>query len=155
MRLVVEGSKDVMAKLALLAGLIGKDEIQDIPLQAAKIIQHEAIARAPRGPTGNLEKSIIAKKGSKAQKGNAVAFCAVDRKIAPHAHMVEFGTLARRPKTKKVMADKEAGIIYGTLADPMPAKPFLRPAVDHKASDAKTYMKAAILDAIEKASKNG
>lgn len=162
MHLEVEGSDKVIAKLKYLADVIDKNIVSDVVLDAAKIIQSDAKSRAPRGETGNLQKGIVAKKAKKKRKmfassePSAVSFVAIDRAIAKHAYWIEFGTAARKPLTKKVMADKEKGIIYGTIADPMPAKPFFRPAVDHKASEARQYMKDGILRAIQDAvSKNG
>jgi len=59
----------------------------------AKIIKREAKVRCPVGPTGNLKRSIIAKKFRKSKKFYPAAFTALDRKIAPHAHLVVLGTV--------------------------------------------------------------
>jgi len=72
-------------------------------LKLASVIANDAQGRAPRGETGRLKRSLIAKILS---GDNPPAIAAVDRKIAPHAHLVESGTSRA------------------------PAHPFFRPAVD-------------------------
>jgi len=59
----------------------------------AKIVKREAEARCPEGPSGLLKKSIVAKKFRKCKKYSPAAFVALDRKIAPHAHLVVKGTV--------------------------------------------------------------
>jgi len=75
-------------------------------LKQAEIIAEDARDRAPLGPTGNLKRSLRAKLLDEKSRFPTVAIAAVDRKIAPHAHLVEFGT------------------------SKMSARPFFRPAVD-------------------------
>jgi HK97 gp10 family phage protein len=71
-------------------------------MKSAEEIRDRIRQNAPLGPTGNLKRSPVARK-----YGN-VAIAGVDRKIAPHAHLVEFGTSRA------------------------PAHPFFRPAVSSK-----------------------
>ena len=75
-------------------------------LKQAEIIAEDARDRAPLGPTGNLKRSLHAELLPEKTRFPTVAIAAVDRKIAPHAHLVEFGT------------------------SKMAARPFFRPAVD-------------------------
>lgn len=74
--------------------------------------------------TGNLRRSIRAKK-SKFPDGGWIV-----QSVAPHSFLVEFGGVnPRTPKDKKVLKGAD-GTFYGTEVAPMPAKPFLRPALD-------------------------
>ncbi|HEY1188536.1 MAG TPA: HK97 gp10 family phage protein [Gemmata sp.] len=52
------------------------------------------------------------------------------KKVNParYAHLVEFGRVAVRPKTKKVMSG--GGVVYGTSARAVAPHPFMRPAWD-------------------------
>jgi HK97 gp10 family phage protein len=75
-------------------------------LKEAETIAEDARGRAPLGPTGNLKRSLHAKMLDDKSGFPKIAIAAVDRKIAPHAHLVEFGTCK------------------------MSARPFFRPAVD-------------------------
>ena len=74
-------------------------ELFDGVLEAARPVATEIRNRAPKGPTGNLRKSIKAGKLKPRIGRNIAAFVRVDRRIAPHAHLVEFeyGTLTQKP----------------------------------------------------------
>jgi len=74
-------------KLARAAGHQAvRDGVYGIALDAAAEIR----ARIKSGKTGNLKRSVRARKFSK-KNGQFIAFTAIDRKIEPHAHLVEFG----------------------------------------------------------------
>lgn len=81
--------------------------------------------------TGNLRKGVRAKK-SRYEDGGWIV-----RSVAPHSMLVEYGGVnIRRPLTKKVMKGKD-GTFYGKAVAPMPAKPFLRPALEENINEAK------------------
>ena len=90
----------------------------------AKEIADDMQRRAPLGPTGNLRRSIHA------HKYKAVSIVAVDRIIAPHAGLVEFGSSAR----------PRSGV--------MPAHPYFRPAID-AAKGVKDIIEKNILEAVK------
>ena len=98
-----------MAKTLKQMGKIGHSVdppvVDPIAMRTAKSIADNARARAPKGPTGNLKRSIKSFKG----RNKGVALAVVDAKIAPHRHLVEFGTVH------------------------MPAQPYWRPAVEDNA----------------------
>lgn len=97
------------SKLGKLENAVSGKATEDDALEKAKAIAEDARSRAPLGPTGNLKRSLVARLLDKRGDNPRVAVAAVDRKIAPHAHFLEFGTSR------------------------MPAHPFFRPAVDaHK-----------------------
>ena len=96
----------------------------------AKIIKRAAQARCPVGKTGNLKRSVVAKKFRKSKKFYPAAFTALDRKIAPHAHLVVLGTV----KTG--------------------ANPFLRAAADASQFMVKTKLQTDMKKMIEKAARS-
>lgn len=127
----IEGLEEAERRIKSLLYALESEDVEKVLVEGARIIRDEAKRRAPRGPTGNLQRSLKAKKGKRYGKVFATAFAAVDYKVAPHANLVEFGGIApRRPKKKKAMYDKRTGTFYGREVAPMPARPFFRPAVD-------------------------
>jgi len=56
-------------------------------------IKEEAPIGKKRG--GNLKRSVVAKKFR--SKGKSVAFVGIDYRVAPHAHLVENGTIHSAP----------------------------------------------------------
>ena len=114
----VRGLEEAPRKIRSILSAVTSEDVENVLLQGARIVRDEAKRRAPVGPTGNLKRSLKAKKGKRRGKLFATAFAAVDRKIAPHAHLVEYGTGPRRQKTT------------GRYTGQMPAIPFFRPAVD-------------------------
>ncbi len=77
----------VVAKFSKRAAENLADAIND----TAAEIEANARQGVPVGPTGNLRRSV--RTVYKAEPGKLVGFVAVDRKMAPHAHLVEFGTV--------------------------------------------------------------
>jgi len=70
-------------------------------------------------------------------------FVATHYKMAPHAHLVEYGTGTRWASTVKGLISpypaghREQGEYWGMSADPIPEKPFFRPVVDEYSQGAK------------------
>lgn len=58
----------------------------DSAFKSAEEIRDRIQSKAPLGPTGNLKRSPVAR------RYGGVSIAGIDRKIAPHAHLVEFGT---------------------------------------------------------------
>jgi len=132
-RFKVEGAKDIIISLEKYKDKI-RPEIQKALDKGAQIIADEAKRIAPLGPTGNLKKGIYAKEMPYKKYSPSVAIVTVDRHIAPHSHLVEFGTGVRIGKKGK------AGYI-GKSFGIMPARPFLRPAFDSKKSEVERFVK--------------
>lgn len=121
----IEGTELLLRKLDKLSGSVDRNAIEPKVLKEAKVIADNARNKAPRGPTGNLKRSLHARM-LKHKTGYAMAaIAAVDRKIAPHAHFIEFGT------------------------SKMSARPFFRPAVDECSGKAKGNLAQAIKSLIE------
>jgi len=92
------------------------DKTEPVLLEGARDLAKEMKALAPAGPTANLKKSIRAKL-LKRYVNNPAAGAGVNRRKAPHSHLVEFGTDDRYHKSGKYVGK-------------MPMQPFLRPAWD-------------------------
>ena len=113
-----EGVRLAISKFGKLENAVSGRATEEASLKKAKVIAEDARSRAPRGPTGNLKRSLIARLLEKRGDNPRVAVAAVDRKIAPHGHLIEWGT------------------------SKMAARPYFRPAVDaHKEGIAKDIKK--------------
>jgi len=144
----VDGARELYENLQKFEKTLDGREMEDIFLAAARGMATQIRQNAPVGPTKNLRKGIKAKKFRKKRKAEPASYVIADHKIAPHAHLVERGTiLPRRPKTKKVMfretggaeggywksmgslgrsgaAEYIEGVWFGKEVEPMPANPF-------------------------------
>lgn len=123
----IEGVLETVKALDKVSNSIKGKMLGKTLLKQAEIIAEDARDRAPLGPTGNLKRSLHAKLLDEKTRFPTVAIAAVDRKIAPHAHLVEFGTVK------------------------MSARPFFRPAVDSHASKVIGNIKDGAKKLIEKA----
>ena len=117
----LEGLSQFNRALQKLAKSTNKDDTGKLLLKNAGVIRDRIRAKAPRGPTGNLKRSPVAKL---LPSGNT-AIAGVDRKIAPHAGLVEFGTSHSAPH------------------------PFFRPAIDESAGKVMSNLKDGIKKQIE------
>jgi HK97 gp10 family phage protein len=125
-RMSLVGLKGTTEKMQQVKTLLNSEEVQDALLPAAMLVRDTAKRLVREGPgkrrdgskRKHLRDLIFATKGKRRGKGILGAFAnvlagdlgpnviiGVDRKQAPHAHLVEFGTAK------------------------MPARPYLRPAV--------------------------
>ncbi len=125
----IEGVKEVR----LVIDKIGKeieDKLQPALHKGAEIVAQKAtsnIERKTKPKTGRLASSMVVKDMPYNDFMPLVAIAAVDRKIAPHAHLIEFGT------TK------------------MSARPFLRPAYQSSQKEVKEIVESAIKEVVNKA----
>lgn len=118
--ITLDGMDELRAAVKQVLGAMGDKEVANICLEGAKVIRTAMKRKAPRGPTGHLKKAIRAKKAKRYQRHNPSAWAAVDRKRAPHAHLVENGhRLVKGGKLGK------GGRVVGNV----PARPFVRSAV--------------------------
>lgn len=100
----VQGLADVRRRLqGARIGLSGP--LQDALVVAAKTIRSEAERLAPRGETGNLKRSLRASPG-RATKTFLQSFVFTLGQIAPHAHLIEYGT-----KPHSIIPKKNGGIM--------------------------------------------
>ncbi len=126
----VIGLDQLNKNLEKLAKLGNPDAVEKVFLKGAQIIADAAEGKARKGPTGKLKRAYKAKLlKRKDHKIPAPAIAAIDRKIAPHAHLAEFGT--EEVRIGKKGAESHIGRSFGI----MPANPTLRPAADEKAKE--------------------
>jgi len=96
-------------------------------LRQAEMVRDAIRTKAPQGPTGNLKRSAIAKLMPEKGEYPPIAIAGIDRRIAPHAGIVEFGSSRA------------------------PAHPYFRPAVDETKDKVKENLKNDIKQGIERA----
>ena len=85
----VEGLDELIKQLGGLKQVEGL--MQPGRMKAAQIVQSAIEAEAPRGPTGNLKRSIEINPSVLSKRSKNLTFVAINHKVAPHAHLVEFG----------------------------------------------------------------
>ena len=148
----IDGIDDLKRQIEKITREMGPDNVEKVNYDAADIITREVQSRAPQGPTGNLKSSPVTKKLKREYYGHpARAIAAIDRKKAPHAHLVEYGTSSRREvKDKQVLYDSKTGKFFGKSVGPMTARPFFRPAVDAKYNEAFDFLKNGLGDLIDR-----
>ena len=88
-------TKDVERNIARAMKMFGPDPVEDVTEGGAKIVYDELHRRTPRGPTGNLVRSIKVKRLERRWQKPAPHIAAMDRRIAPHAWLVEKGPYKR------------------------------------------------------------
>ena len=113
----IQGKEAFEKTLLALAKSLPNDKVEPVMMEGAKVIAAAAKAKAPQGPTGKLKKAVKAKFLRQIGNYPRSAAAAVDRKIAPHAYIIEYGTKPRHQKS-------------GRYTGIGPAIPFFRPAVD-------------------------
>jgi hypothetical protein len=121
-KLSVVGLKEIDNAIKNLPLALQHSTLQAAHAAAAKPLVEREKLLAPEGPTGKLVDSIGIVK-TPFQKAGTVGEVKAGprRKIAPHAHLVEYGTKVRRLRGRgKYVAGTERGI--------MPKKPFAQPA---------------------------
>jgi HK97 gp10 family phage protein len=163
------GVKELSRKLAGLVEKLSDSETKQVFRAAGAPIRDEARRRAPAGRNvavsmlgskrsfvrakGNLRRSIITWVPRKAKEPTAIVSVQVfkGQNYAPHAHLIEFGTKARRPKESKVLVFPDSSgrkLIFTKRAAAVRPQPFFQPAVAAKSQaslDAAADKTAALL----------
>lgn len=121
MQVKLQGLKELQEKVQQVRSALPPEEVEPILLEGAEIIADRIREKAPVGKTGNLKKAVVASTLKRLGTGPAPAVAAVDRKVAPHAHLVEYGH--KTPNGGRV-----------------PAHPYFRPAVDETESVAAQHV---------------
>lgn len=165
----LEGFAELEAKLKELPQNIAKRASMTAMRRAATVMADQIRDNIPQGRTGNLRNSIVIKARSRNLTG-LTDYAAVMRdggsfrdasaalraaraggsdgtrilvtvaSTAPHAHLVEFGTVERFWKTD---SGKSTGV--------MPMHPYMRPAWDEKSPECLQIIKQELLVEIRKA----
>lgn len=123
------GLDEALRRVTSLKKSLEPQKVETVLMKAARVVKDEVKTRAPQGPTGRLKKAVKAKKGKRRGRLVTSALAAVDRKIAPHADLVERGT--RRG----------------------PAKPYFRPGVDASHQRAVDTVDAGMKQLLERGGK--
>jgi len=130
-RVHVEGIAEAEKRIGSILSTLDSSDVEKVLVDGARIVRRDSRRRAPKGPTGNLRKAHRAKRGRKRDRLFRTAFAAVDRKKAPHAHIVHDGTAGpRTPRKHRVLYDaKHTQSFFGKQVAPMPSNPFFSDAV--------------------------
>jgi HK97 gp10 family phage protein len=152
----ISGGKQLAEFLNQLPLKIEKNIMRSALRAGASVIAKEAKLNAPV-KTGNLKKSI--RTGSNTKKGYVEAYIAAGgkksksnklKKGAFYAQFIEYGTATHfiKPKNKKKLSFiAKDGNLVNTLSVNHPgtqAKPFMRPALDSKGTQAVSAVTAKI-----------
>lgn len=119
----VQGLEKITDRLAEVIDEANGKKAKEVYLSAAMKIRDGARTRAPK-VTGKLRESIFAARGDM-NKPNALV--GVNYRIAPHAHLVEYGTVKSRPR------------------------PFLRPAISASAAEVRKVIESGLRKIVEDA----
>lgn len=125
----IEGVEEVRLAIDKLGEEI-KDKLQPALHKGAEIVAQKATSNIERNTepkTGRLSRSMVVKDMPYKDSMPLISIAAVDRKIAPHAHLIEFGT------TK------------------MSARPFLRPALQSSQKEVEELIENTIEEVVNKA----
>jgi len=140
MNFKIVGDKALLQDLGWMIKNLNEDQLRAISRKGAHIIKLHIQQHAPQGPTGNLGRGVVVKEETR----KTGAFVAMDYRIAPHAHLVEYGTVEREPLETEVLYDEKTGKFYGKEAAPMPKDPFFRRGTEAGKDQAMDEMVKAI-----------
>lgn len=131
MDISIQGMDRLLKQFEQIAGAPESREMENRLLDNAKDLRNKIRSRVPKGETKNLYNAIEARRFRRKIAGYPAVFVRVDRKKAPHYHLVEFGTEGIRWSKKGLMKFKigEQWVVTRYVAK-MPAQPFFRPTVD-------------------------
>jgi hypothetical protein len=101
----VEGIDKLEAQLRDLLSAVEPRETDKITLKWARRLRDWVRPDVPVGATGNLKRAVKAFRARRRGKMVGAAVTWVDRRIAPHLHLVSFGTKAHtiKPKVRSIM----------------------------------------------------
>ena len=124
-KIKLNGLNELSANLEKIAKGLSPDVVEDILYAGAEVFVAAAKAKVPK-KTGKLRDAIIAKKLARQGNKPAPVLYTIDRKKAPAAYLVEFGSSG---KVRIAKRGKFKGKSYGV----MPKRPYFRPALDENA----------------------
>lgn len=148
----LEGVEEMYLIFSRLATASGNERMENKFLRIAEMLRRNVrnkINAVVKRKTGNLERSVVAKTFARkryimtlARKiiMNPAAFVAIHYRLAPHAHLIEFGhTVVRN----------------GKVVGHAPARPFFRPTIESLRGQIKSMIIKAVKEEIEDAAKKG
>lgn len=129
------GHKDLIDKLKKLDTKVGISAIKKALRKAGGKIKNKVKMEAPE-KTGNLKSSIkVFNDNSQGSKNGALIRVGANRSIAPHAHLVEFGTEERELK-KPNRINVGNGFFTITKTGKMPKNNFFERGYDSSKDEA-------------------
>lgn len=141
----IEGIKALKKQLQNLIKAVEPAKAEPVLMEAAEMIAAGIEKKAPQGPTGNLKKSVKAKQLKRRGKNPAPAIAAIDRKIAPHAHLVEKGSKGVRVAKRGKYKGRSFGV--------MPKSNFFRKGLRNTQKKALNHVVTKLQSMIEGAAK--
>ena len=135
-RVSIEGQRQIVRKLNVLADEVAKLHLEAATLEGAEVIRKAIEDKAPKGESGFLKSHILKEVDPENTRRNKVTVSIGPHKEAFYALFVEFGhALVRgsRKATRKVIGS-------------VPPHPFMRPAFD----ESKRRVRQTILLALKR-----
>lgn len=131
----IEGIPELMKQFDQLINFVDEPKMEAQLYRIAVGLKNDIQTVTPEGPTGNLKSAIEARRFKRKIKGSPAVYVRVNRKRAPHYHLVEFGTASFRfPLKHRVLHfwTDEGEEVFTRWVAPMPQQPFFRPTVDRE-----------------------
>ena len=144
MTVIIEGEKEFYDAIDRLVKSVKPDKIEPVTFKAAQMVTRASRKEAPVGPTGNLKKSVRTKRLRRFGSTPAPSISAINRKKAPHAHLVHDGTGERIAKR---------GRYRGRRFGRMTAQPFHRKAWNETKGNVLGYIEKEVKKLIDGAVK--
>ncbi|ATQ74854.1 hypothetical protein CR152_10210 [Massilia violaceinigra] len=130
----IRGGRELSAFLSALPAKLEKNIMRSALRAGAVVIRDEAKANVPVDQ-GLLQKSVRISSGTK--RGTVTGTVKAGGRMAPHAHLVEYGTRPHKIEPKNAGALAINGTPFRSVEHPgARPQPFMRPALDAKAPQA-------------------
>jgi len=144
----ITGGRELDAFLQQLPVKVEKNILRAALRAGAAVFRQEARQKVPVDD-GDLKRSI--RITTRTKRGTVYAAVKAGGRLAPHAHLVEFGTQAHKIKAKKQHALSFGGTVTRTVDHPgARPQPFMRPTFDGGATAAVTATGAKIRERLTK-----
>ncbi|QKS71906.1 HK97 gp10 family phage protein [Paenalkalicoccus suaedae] len=128
----VEGLDKLQKELEKLAKKVDDSETESIVYKAAESIVTPAIqSKAPVGEGGSIRDAVVTKQMPRSSSYPSIAISAIDRKKAPHAHIIELGSGPRFDN-------------FGRYRGEVSPNPFFRQAVSQSLPSALNFIKSEL-----------
>jgi HK97 gp10 family phage protein len=96
--LKIDGIDELQKKLARLGRQAATKAQKNALREPAKMVQSAFVSASPTGDTGRLKRAQKTKWKTYRNSGSTIAVVGADYKVAPHVHLVEWGTADRYRK---------------------------------------------------------
>lgn len=133
----IKGFDEISASITRLSKALPPEQVEPVYRKGASIIAKVIRKNIPIGPTKNLRKSLRVKKLKRHNSGAAAYIVAIDRKRAPHAHLVEDGHKVKRKKDGEVVGYSKP-------------HPFFSPGVDASENEALQFVEDKLMTMLDK-----